>query len=650
MTVGVKFGDDKTEVTPSARHRQAIGELSNQRLAARFVTGVRWQFREPRRALAEVVHESREPHRGVRAQFFRLFDDHQRVQARVDLGVPFRRLRHAEQRVYLGQHDTQCITGTQGFEKMARIRPAERELGFLPDPVGYERIGFAAGDHLPHQVARFGRDTKTERREACCEACRAQDAHRVFDERVRNVAQQARFEVTHTAKRINQGAVGIDGKRIDGQVTAGQVFLDRNLRGRVECKTVVTGSRLALGASQRIFLFRFGVQENREVLADLLVAEVEQFSGRRADDAPVPFADRESQPFVPDSATYEVHLHRAILASGNRMIGTQANRFARVLIAIAALSLSGCYYLQAARGQLEVLNKREPIDEVIAAPGTPEDIARRLELVIEARAFAVEELLLPDNDSYLSYADIGRDYVVWNVFAAPEFSLEPVEWCFPITGCVSYRGYFKEQAARKKGAELQAEGYDVFVAGIPAYSTLGRFDDPVLNTMLHGNDADLVATIFHELAHQVLFVKDDSEFNESFATAVEQIGVERWLRERGEESELESYRERRALRQRLTDLVDEARADLETLYASTLAPHEMRQGKTRRLLQLLADLTDERARAGVSPPTWSAADINNAHLLTTRLYNGRVPEFLQLFRDCDEDFRCFYDRARQLAG
>ena len=331
------------------------------------------------------------------------------------------------------------------------------------------------------------------------------------------------------------------------------------------------------------------------------------------------------------------------------MIGARASRFIRIIAVTGALSLSGCYYLQAARGQLEVLNKREPIDAVIAAADTPEDVARRLALVRQARRFAVDELRLPDNDSYLSYADIGRDYVVWNVFAAPEFSLHAREWCFPVTGCVSYRGYFREEAARRKGAELQAEGYDVFVAGIPAYSTLGRFDDPVLNTMMHGNDADLIATIFHELAHQVLFVKNDSEFNESFATAVEQIGVERWLRARGDEGELESYYERRALRQRLADVVDEARADLEALYASALAPHEMREGKARRLLQLHADLADARARAGVSPPTWPAGEINNAHLLTTRLYNGRVPEFRQLFRDCGGDFACFYERAKRLA-
>jgi len=200
--------------------------------------------------------------------------------------------------------------------------------------------------------------------------------------------------------------------------------------------------------------------------------------------------------------------------------------------------------MQAARGQLDVMSKREPIDKLIEAPDTPEELAARLRLVSEARQFAIDELLLPDNDSYRSYADLGRDYVVWNVFAAPEFSLDPKTWCFPIAGCVAYRGYFSEDAARRKADQLAEDGLDVAVGGVPAYSTLGRFDDPVLNTMMHWEDADLVATIFHELAHQVLYVKNDSAFNESFATTVEEIGIERWLTSRDQGGDFNDYNRR----------------------------------------------------------------------------------------------------------
>ena len=188
--------------------------------------------------------------------------------------------------------------------------------------------------------------------------------------------------------------------------------------------------------------------------------------------------------------------------------------------------LSACYYVQATRGQIEVLSKREPIDEVLASPETDDELGRRLRLVQEAREFSIDELGLPDNDSYRSYSDLERDFVVWNVFAAPEFSLQAREWCYPIVGCVSYRGYFSETAAREEADRLARKGFDVAVGGVPAYSTLGNFADPVLSTMMRWDDVRLVSTLFHELAHQVLYIKDDTAFNESFATAVEEIGIE----------------------------------------------------------------------------------------------------------------------------
>jgi predicted aminopeptidase len=301
------------------------------------------------------------------------------------------------------------------------------------------------------------------------------------------------------------------------------------------------------------------------------------------------------------------------------------------------LSISSCYYTQAARGQLDVMSKRQPIDELIESPNTPEELAARLQLVSEARQFAIDELLLPDNDSYRSYADLGRDYVVWNVFAAPEFSLDPKTWCFPIAGCVAYRGYFSEDAARRKADQLEEDGFDVAVGGIPAYSTLGRFDDPVLNTMMHWEDADLVATIFHELAHQVLYVKDNTAFNESFATVVEEIGIERWLASRDRGSDFNNYNARREQRKKTMEAVVLARSDLEKVYASSMAAHEMRRAKETRLAQLASEL-----------PAELEIDLNNAGLASMSLYQSRVPEFRELYEECERELRCFYDQASSL--
>ena len=175
-----------------------------------------------------------------------------------------------------------------------------------------------------------------------------------------------------------------------------------------------------------------------------------------------------------------------------------------VLILVIALSFAGCYYAQAAKGQLELTRKREPIAEVLADEETPDELAARLRLVQEARRFAVDELGLPDNRSYTTYADIERDYVVWNVYAAPEFSLDPKTWCFPVAGCVSYRGYFAKENAEQEARRLAAAGYDVAVGGVAAYSTLGKLKDPVLSSMMRWDDTQLVAVLFHELAHQVL--------------------------------------------------------------------------------------------------------------------------------------------------
>ncbi|MDH3620003.1 MAG: aminopeptidase [Gammaproteobacteria bacterium] len=319
-------------------------------------------------------------------------------------------------------------------------------------------------------------------------------------------------------------------------------------------------------------------------------------------------------------------------------------------LVLISSSLAGCYYLQAAKGQLELTRKREPIAEILQDEDTSPELAARLRLVQEARQFSIDTLALPDNESYRSYADIERDFVVWSVVAAPEFSMEARTWCFPVAGCVSYRGYFSEQSARREAERLEADGYDVFVGGVAAYSTLGKLRDPVVSSMMNWDDVQLVAVLFHELAHQVLYVKGDSGFNESFATAVEEFGVHRWLEARGQAADIERYESRRQLRQTLMEVTATARADLESLYASDLPNDEKRGRKQTRLDALAEEMAQLAGNAGHGAGSWKNGELNNARLATMTLYEGRLPEFRALFAQCDQRIDCFYDKARALAA
>ncbi len=321
-----------------------------------------------------------------------------------------------------------------------------------------------------------------------------------------------------------------------------------------------------------------------------------------------------------------------------------------LLLLFLCVPLTGCYYLQAASGQWEVMRKREPIDAVIVDPETSPELAARLRLLHEARDFSVTVLGLPDNKSYRTYADLERDYVVWNVFAAPEFSLTPKQWCFPVAGCVSYRGYFSKDNAMKESERLSEDGFDVAVGGVAAYSTLGNFSDPILSTMMHWDDIDLIAVLFHELAHQVVYVKDDSAFNESFATAVEEIGVKLWLESRAEEEKMSDYVAGRELQQSLLRLVAVARGDLEAVYASDAEDSQRRAFKRERLKTLAEDVAAELQRSGQNGSGWLSGELNNARLISMTLYEGRLPSFRALYLKCKKDLQCFYTEASNLAA
>ncbi len=298
---------------------------------------------------------------------------------------------------------------------------------------------------------------------------------------------------------------------------------------------------------------------------------------------------------------------------------------------------------------MQLMRERLPVAEVLQSADTPEELKQRLQLLQEARDFAVEVLLLPDNDSYRSYAHLDREYVLWNVFAAPEFSLQAKTWCYPVAGCVAYRGYFQKEDADRQASKLADKGYDVAIGGVAAYSTLGRFADPLLSTMMRRDDTELVALLFHELAHQLLYVKGDSGFNESFATAVEEFGVIRWLQARGDEQNIDDYFERRELRQELMQMVTLARADLGSYYAETIDADEKRLLKQHRLELLQQDVAAVLQRQGQEQTGWFAGTLNNARLLSMILYEGRLQEFRDLLATCNNELECFYAAAEDLA-
>jgi len=322
-----------------------------------------------------------------------------------------------------------------------------------------------------------------------------------------------------------------------------------------------------------------------------------------------------------------------------------------VAIALIAALSGGCYLLQSAEGQLTLMSKREPITRVIDEPATPPKLRAQLRSVRAIRDFASHELGLPDNGSYRKYADIGRPYVVWNVVAAPEFSVDPKKWCFPIVGCVAYRGYFVEKRARRFAAGLHADGFDVVGGGVAAYSTLGHFDDPILSSMVSWNDVALASIIFHELTHQMLYVPNDASFNEALATTVEEEGVRRWLQQQGRDKDLAEHllQQRRYLE--VIALMTETRNQLRTLYASGLPPPLMRERKRETLEELRDAYTALKVQWGGHAPfdAWFAEDINNAHLASIATYFACVPGFERELKAVGGNLPAFYVRVRELA-
>lgn len=327
------------------------------------------------------------------------------------------------------------------------------------------------------------------------------------------------------------------------------------------------------------------------------------------------------------------------------------------LIALAASSVlvAGCanlpYYLQSVRGQLDIWSRQHNVEAVIENPQTAEALREKLRSVLNIRDFASDELALPRNSSYRLYANLERAYVVWNVFAAPEFSVEPRQWCFIFAGCVKYRGYFHEEDAQAFAAELAAAGHDVFVGGVPAYSTLGYFADPVLNTFVNYPTPHLARLIFHELAHQVVYVRDDSVFNESFAVAVEQEGLRRWLARYGSEQDRAVSALVAQRREQFLELIETYRGRLDALYRSGLPVNEMRAQKAAIFTSMGEDYRSLKASWGgfAGYDRWFAQKPSNALLASVAIYTRNVPAFEALLAREGHDMNRFFDAVKALA-
>ncbi|MCY4274163.1 MAG: aminopeptidase [Gammaproteobacteria bacterium] len=318
----------------------------------------------------------------------------------------------------------------------------------------------------------------------------------------------------------------------------------------------------------------------------------------------------------------------------------------RYLIIVLCAFLTGCsqlgYFAQATRGQLEITFSRKPIDEVLANNQTNPQIKKRLELVNRIRQFAIEELDLPENSSYTTYSELGRRYVIWNVIAAPPYDLTLKTWCYPITGCISYRGYFSEKNAINDRENLIEDGYDTDLYGVAAYSTLGWLSDPVLDTFLFYPDYALAGLIFHELAHQVLYVKHDSAFNEAFATAVEQEGVERWLRAEGNSEQISQYRIIKEKNARIIELILDYRKRLGNVYENS-SESRLAEEKARVLAELtIAYQSLSESGSGTRFwDQWFEEGINNARLGGIATYHKLVPGFRAAIAK-SESMKMFY--------
>ncbi len=327
-----------------------------------------------------------------------------------------------------------------------------------------------------------------------------------------------------------------------------------------------------------------------------------------------------------------------------------------VVASLLLLPLSGCeslsYYTQSINGHLSLVSARLPINKLIDDPSGGQDVREQLRLARDVRQFATDNLALPDNDSYRSFVDTRREYVTWSVFAAPELSLAVQVWCFPVVGCVPYRGYFSKQAAERFAQGVSKEGFDVYVGGVPAYSTLGWFDDPLLNTMFLYGETYLAGVVFHELSHQRVYVPDDSDFNEAFAVSIEESGTALWLLDQSNPSALQRYEVAQRRNEDFLALITETRQNLQRIYTSNKSNAEKLAAKEAEIEKLRARyrrLKKVRWNGYDGYDPWFDEPINNAKLATVAVYNDLVPAFSRLLDICEGDYERYYRAVEQIA-
>ena len=328
----------------------------------------------------------------------------------------------------------------------------------------------------------------------------------------------------------------------------------------------------------------------------------------------------------------------------------------RVLVLLAASTVSACssfgYYMDLMAGHSELLEQRKPVSEVIADEKTNNSLRKALQKSQKIRDFASKSLYLPENNSYRQYADLNRPFVVWNVVAAKKLSVEAKKWCFLFVGCLSYKGYFSKEEAQTEAQRLATAGYDVHIAGAKAYSTLGWFDDPLLNTMMYRSEARRAGIIFHELAHQLIYIENDTAFNEAFATVVEQEGIREWFNKNGKHKEYADYLEQNKRDAQINELLLETRKALMLLYKSN-APEERKLIAKKQYFALLQKKYQQLKKTWSGKninafDEWMTQGLNNSHLLLVATYYDLVPIFKKIMKEENNNFKKFYARVKKL--
>ncbi len=324
------------------------------------------------------------------------------------------------------------------------------------------------------------------------------------------------------------------------------------------------------------------------------------------------------------------------------------------LVLIMSLLLGACtdlgYYWHTAKGHMAIMHKRVAIDDILADPESEKNLQKRLILVKQIRHFAFEQLALPESASYTDYARLDRPYALQNLVAAPEFSTRPVTWCYPFAGCTSYRGFYQQQRLDDFVETLKVDNHDIHISRVPAYSTLGWFDDPILSSFINWPDHRLAGLLFHELTHQRIYLDDDTRFNESLATAVQQAGIRLWLSAREQSAQLARYNRSLRYRRDVVLLIESGRKQLSALYQREQSD-EWKRDQKQKIFQAMRKQYEEVShvhnyRDGFAK--WFASDLNNAKLASVSAYNALIPAFISMIEAFDNDFAAFFNYAENI--